>query len=298
MDICAPAGVKKLRRLLASGLTAFCLGTATALAQTPPDIVEPMIGTPGKDVVYVPQPAEVVESILDLGKVTARDFVIDLGSGDGRNVIAAARRGARALGVEFNPEFVEYSRRSAAAAGVADRASFVQGDMYEADISQATVFALFLLTENLNKLRDKFLALRPGTRIVSNTFKISDWQPDETVRAGEPCNLWCELHLYVVPAQIAGSWRLAQGDLSLEQKYQMVSGALTLDGKKLPVQNGRVRGDTLSFSAGGMKYVGRVKGSSMEGSVTGPSGEARDKGKAIARAAGSNRRWIANRVGA
>jgi len=129
------------------------LMTSPTLAQSPPELVEPMIGTPGKDVVYVPQPAEVVENMLDIAKVTARDFVIDLGSGDGRNVIAAAKRGARALGVEFNPEFVEYSKRVAAAAGLSDRATFVQGDMYEADISQATVLALFLLTENLNKLK-------------------------------------------------------------------------------------------------------------------------------------------------
>lgn len=251
------------------------MAIAPALAQEPPQLQEPMVGTPGKDVVYVPQPAEVVENMLDIAKVTARDFVIDLGSGDGRNVIAAARRGARALGVEFNPEFVEYSKRVAAAAGLSDRATFVQGDMYEADISQATVLALFLLTENLNKLKPKFLALRPGTRIVVNTFKITDWEPDESVRANTACSLWCEMQLYIVPAQAGGTWRLTrgkdQGELRLQQTYQMLSGTLTLAGKSVPVENARLRGEDISFTAGGAKYQGRVSSTGMEGSLTGPS---------------------------
>ena len=242
-----------------------------ALAQSPPQLFEPMVGTPGKDVVYVPQPADVVERMMDVGQVSAQDFVIDLGSGDGRNVIAAAKRGARALGVEFNPEFVEYSRRAALAAGVAGRASFVQGDMYEADISQATVLALFLLTDNLNKLRSKFLALKPGTRIVSNTFKINDWQPDETVRAAGECTLWCELHLYIVPAQVAGTWRLAQGEMKLEQQFQMLSGTLSAGGKSLPLENARMRGERISFSAGGVNYEGSLNGRSMEGQMSGAS---------------------------
>lgn len=252
------------------GLSLACLLWAAAVpAQAPPELIEPMVGTPGKDVVYVPQPAEVVEKMLDVAKVTARDFVIDLGSGDGRNVIAAARRGARALGVEFNPEFVEYSRRAAAAAGVGDRASFVQGDMYEADISQASVLALFLLTENLNKLRPKFLALRPGSRIVVNTFKITDWPPDETVRATGDCTLWCEMQLYIVPAQVAGSWRLGQAQLNLEQKYQMLSGTLTSGGKRLPLENARLRGEQVMFTVGGVKYEGRVTAQGMQGQMSG-----------------------------
>jgi SAM-dependent methyltransferase len=141
--------------------------TAPAAGQKP---FEPTVGQSGKDVVWVPTPAAVVEKMLDMAKVTPQDFVMDLGSGDGRNIIAAAKRGANGLGVEFNPEMVELSRRSAAAAGVADRAKFVEGDMYAADISKATVLALFLLPHNLNKLTPKFLDLPPGTRIVGNTF--------------------------------------------------------------------------------------------------------------------------------
>jgi SAM-dependent methyltransferase len=261
------------------------LNVAPAFAQDPPEVTEPIVGTPGKDVVYVPQPAEVVENMLDIAKVTAQDFVIDLGSGDGRNVIAAAKRGARALGVEFNPEFVEYSRHAAAAAGVADRATFVQGDMYEADISQATVLALFLLTENLNKLKPKFLALKPGTRIVVNTFKITGWQPDESVRATSRCELWCEMQLYIVPARAEGVWNIvhggAQGELRLQQNHQMLSGTLSFAGESVLVENGRLRGDIISFSAGGIRYEGRVGDKGMEGT-------------ALSRPVG---RWIASRTG-
>lgn len=258
-----------LRRTAAVLLACLGLAAQPALAQTPPEMQEPMVGTPGKDVVYVPQPAEVVDHMMDIGKVTARDFVIDLGSGDGRNVIAAAKRGARALGVEFNPEFVEYSKRAAAAAGVADKASFVQGDMFEADISQASVLALFLLTDNLNKLAPKFLAMKPGSRIVSNTFKISKWEPDETKRANAQCTLWCEIHLYIIPAQAGGKWRLPQGELVLEQSFQMLSGTLTQGGKTVAVEQGRLRGDSISFVAGGVRYQGRVMDKRMEGTIQG-----------------------------
>ncbi len=246
-----------------------------ALAQStvtaPPVLLEPMVGTPGNDVVYVPQPSDAVDRMLDVVGVTPQDFVIDLGSGDGRNVIAAAKRGAQALGVEYNPEFVEYSKQAAAAAGVANRASFVQGDMFEADISKATVFTLFLLTDNLKKLKPKFLSLKPGTRIVSNTFKIDDWVPDETVLSSKDCTLWCELHLYIIPANVEGAWRLAsktlQGELKLEQKYQMLTGTLSAGGKVVPVSNGRLRGDTIRFAAGGVSYEGRVQSGTMTGAA-------------------------------
>ena len=160
--------------------------TATTPSQTTPQTppltgqYEPKVGQAGKDVVWVPSPESTVEKMLDVAKVTSQDFVVDLGSGDGRNVIAAAKRGARALGVEYNPDMVELSKRNAAKAGVGDKATFVQGDMYAAEFQQATVLALFLLPDNLLKLRDKFAALKPGTRIVANTFGIEEWTADET----------------------------------------------------------------------------------------------------------------------
>ena len=151
---------------------------------------EPYVGQPGKDVIWVPTPRALVEKMLDMAQVTPQDYVIDLGSGDGRNVIAAARRGARARGIEYEPEMVVLSKRSAAAEGLAGKATFVQGDMYEADISQATVLALFLLPANLNKLTPKFLALKPGSRIVSNGYEIPGWEADEKGELQEGCGNW------------------------------------------------------------------------------------------------------------
>ena len=148
---------------------------------------------------------------LNLAQVTPKDVVIDLGSGDGRNVIAAAKRGARAIGFEYNPDLVELSRQHARDAGVADKATFVQGDMYKADISQATVLALFLTPEVLDQMRDKFLAMKPGTRIVLNTFPVTDWEPDVTETTGPPCKIWCTAMLVIVPAQVAGTWRMGDG---------------------------------------------------------------------------------------
>ena len=197
---------------------------------------QPVPGQPGKDVVWVPTPYALVEKMLDMAGVTPQDYVIDLGSGDGRNVIAAAKRGARALGVEYNPEMVELSRRNAQKEGVMDRVRFVEGDMFEADISQATVMALFLLPDNLRKLTPKFVTqLKPGTRLVMNGFPIPGWEPDVTEQATGDCGNWCTSHLYYAPAKVAGAWKLPQGMLRLEQNYQILSGTFN----KAPISNAR-----------------------------------------------------------
>jgi hypothetical protein len=231
-----------------------CLREALAVtffaAQT---VFQPAAGLPGKDVVWVPTPPEVVEKMLDMAEVTANDFVMDLGSGDGRNVIAAARRGARALGVEYNPDLVDLSRRLAQDAGVAGKATFVQGDMYKADVSRATVLALFLKPENLDQMRDTFLAMKPGTRIVLNTFPITDWDPDVTETMGPPCRIWCTVMLVIVPAQVAGVWQVGDVQMHLKQDYQFVRG--TLGTEQL---TGRLRGDAITLRAGKSEYMGRV----------------------------------------
>src|SRR5215210_5934524 len=195
------------RRFCAFVFAALLL-SGTAYGQTSEGTFQPTVGQEGKDVVWVPTPPVLVEKMLDMAKVTPQDFVMDLGSGDGRNIIAAAKRGARALGVEYNPNMVELSTRTAEAEGVGDRAKFVQGDMYEADISQATVLALFLLPENLRKLTAKFLDLKPGTRIVANHFGIDGWDADETGNAEGDCMTWCTALLYIVPAKVSGTWQL------------------------------------------------------------------------------------------
>jgi SAM-dependent methyltransferase len=236
-----------------------------ATTQVPPaqGQYEPKIGQAGKDVVWVPSPESTVEKMLDVAKVTPQDFVVDLGSGDGRNVIAAAKRGARALGVEYNQDMVDLSTRNAAKAGVSDKATFVQGDMYAAEFSEATVLALFLLPDNLLKLRDKFAALKPGTRIVANTFGIEDWTADETTTIDGDCLSWCTVLLYYVPAKVEGTWQTPQGTLTLKQQFQLVSGTLGTAN----IENGRVRGDELSFSVGGTSYTVRVTGDSMAGTT-------------------------------
>jgi SAM-dependent methyltransferase len=154
--------------------------------------------------------------MLDMAEVSPNDFVIDLGSGDGRNVIAAAKRGARALGVEYNPDLVELSRQHAAAAHVSDKATFVQGDMYAADVSQATVLALFLTPEVLDRMTDKFLAMKPGARIVLNSFPITDWEPDETETIAS-CKAWCTAILVIVPARVDGTWQWGDTQAILRQ---------------------------------------------------------------------------------
>jgi SAM-dependent methyltransferase len=256
------ASIVRTYRLLA---LVFAAAAGTALAEPAHKPYEPTVGQAGKDVVWVPTPPALVEKMLDMARVTPQDFVVDLGSGDGRMVIAAARRGARALGVEYNPDLVEYSRRAAAAAGVQGRARFVQGDMFEADFSQATVLALFLLTENLNALAPKFLRLKPGTRIVVNGFEIDGWKADEVGHAGGDCETWCTAYLYIVPAQVAGTWRLPQGELVLEQRYQTLAGTLIASGRRYPVANGRVQGERIFFTAAGVHYVGRVDGDTIRG---------------------------------
>jgi SAM-dependent methyltransferase len=243
--------------------------TGSTQAQAPQTEFKPVVGQPGKDVVWVPTPQLIVDKMLDMARVTPEDYVIDLGSGDGRNIISAARRGARGRGVEYNPDMVALSRRNAAQEGVADRAAFVEGDMFAADFSDATVLALFLLPDNLTKLRDKFLTLKPGTRIVANTFWIEGWQPDEQEELPDTeCSDWCKVMLFIVPARAQGTWRLAQGVLTIQQQFQTLSGTLADGGRVTPIENGKMTGDQIRFTTGGAEYTGRVNGDRIDGTVT------------------------------
>jgi len=248
------------------------IGSTTLLASAAEEPFRPTVGQEGKDVVWVPTPPVLVEKMLDLARVTPQDYVMDLGSGDGRNIIAAAKRVARGLGVEFNPKMVELATRTAQSEGVADKASFVQGDMYQADISRATVLALFLLPDNLRKLTPKFLDLKPGTRIVANHFGIDGWEADVTERIDGECMAWCTALLYIVPAKVAGTWRLADGELELAQKFQAISGTLRRAGAELPIENGKLEGNEIRFKVSGTEYSGRVEGDAMSGKLSGESG--------------------------
>src|SRR5213076_3400886 len=197
-----------------------------------------------------PTPQVLVDKMLDMAKVTSKDYVIDLGSGDGRTVITAAKRGARTLGIEYNPDMVELSKRNAAKAGVTDKANFVKADLFESDFSQATVITMFLLPDINLRLRPKILDLKPGIRIVSNSFTMGDWKADETTSVTENCLSWCTALLWIVPAKIDGTWHLAQGDLRLNQTFQEFSGTLAVGGNTTTITNGKIRGDELSFTAG------------------------------------------------
>jgi hypothetical protein len=248
-------------------LLAFCVVALALLAPAPAPAGEytPAVGQAGKDVIWVPTEQRLVEKMLDLAKLTPYDYLIDLGSGDGRTVITAAKRGARALGIEYNPDMVELSKRNAATEGVAGRAQFVQADIFASDFSKATVLTLFLLPELNLKLRPTILNMAPGTRVVSNTFTMGDWQADEVGTIPEPCSTHCTALLWIVPAKVAGEWRLGQGRLSLTQTFQMLSGTLEADGKSVPVTTGRVTGDEITFTAGNVQYAGWVSGKTMRG---------------------------------
>jgi SAM-dependent methyltransferase len=226
---------------------------------------QPQVGQEGKDVIWVPTPQALVEKMLDMAKVTQKDYVIDLGSGDGRTVITAAKRGAKALGIEYNPDMVELSKRNAAKEGVSDKASFAKADLFESDFSQANVITMFLLPDINLRLRPKILDLKPGTRIVSNSFTMGEWTDDETANVKEGCVSYCTAHLWIVPAKVEGTWQLPQGELTLKQSFQMLSGSLKSGNNVTPVTNGKMNGDQISFSAGGTAYTGRVSGNSIEG---------------------------------
>lgn len=246
----------------------LCLFTAGSCAQAQPGTqdYQPQVGQEGKDVVWVPTPQTLVNKMLDMAKVTPQDFVIDLGSGDGRTVIAAAKRGARSLGIEYNPDMVELSKRNAAKEGVSGKAAFVKADLFESDFSDATVITMFLLPEINLRLRPKILDFKPGTRIVSNSFTMGEWTADEEATVKDGCQSYCTALLWIVPAKIEGTWQLPQGVLSLKQTFQNFSGTLKTSSGSVPVK-GRLRGDQVRFTAGSFQYTGRVSGRTMEGIV-------------------------------
>jgi precorrin-6B methylase 2 len=247
---------------------AFLLAAGNVFAQAPAPAptFEPSFGQPGKDVIWVPTPQALVDKMLDMAKVTPADFVMDLGSGDGRTVITAAKRGATAVGVEYNPDMVELSKRNAEKEGVAGKATFVKADLFETDFSRASVITMFLLPSINVKLRPKILALKPGTRIVSNTFTMDEWHADEivTVTPSQGCDVtWCTSLFWIVPARVEGTHKTPQGEVKFEQRFQMLTGTLTAGGKTAKLE-GRVRGEDITFTSAGKTYRGRMNGQALE----------------------------------
>ncbi len=232
---------------------------------------QPSVGQAGKDVIWVPTPPELIQALYDLAKISPSDYVIDLGSGDGPWVIAAAKRGARAMGIEFNPDLVELARSKAKKEGVSDKATFLNGDIFEADFSQATVVTMYLLPDLNMKLRPKILEMKPGTRVLTNSFTMEDWDADQSVSVqGRTGYMW------IVPAKVAGlwTWQTASGpaELTLKQNFQKIEGTLKMSGKVLPLKNAKLEGAQIAFAAGETpattrEYSGTVNGNSIVGTT-------------------------------
>jgi precorrin-6B methylase 2 len=240
----------------------LCLASVGALAQE----YQPSVGQEGKDVIWVPTPDSLIQAMLDLAKVMPDDYVMDLGSGDGRIVIAAAKRGARAVGFEFNPDMVALSRRNAETAGVSGKATFMNADIFESDFSKATVITMYLLPQLNLKLRPTILSLKPGTRVVSHAFTMGEWSADQTVeQEGRTAFLW------IVPAHVEGTWtcKMPTGvaELNLTQQFQNAQGTLKSKGKVLTLSSVTLDGNRIRFVADNRNYSGLINDKKIEGTV-------------------------------
>ena len=233
---------------------------------------EPTVGQAGKDVIWVPTPDILIDAMLEAADVMPGDYVIDLGSGDGRIVIAAAKRGAQALGIEYNPDMVELSRRNAEKEGVSDRASFINGDIFNSDFSKATVITMYLLPDLNLKLRPSLLNLEPGTRIVSHAFSMGEWEADQTItEEGRLAYLW------IIPAKVEGVWNWQEGSepvtLRLTQRFQKIQGTMTVQGNTWPILNAKLSGDAIAFAWGKQYYSGQVGADGIRGTVESQNGK-------------------------
>ena len=254
---------KSIQLGLALLLALSCFNVQAEAAQPVKQKYAPRVGQAGKDVVWVPTPESLVDKMLELAKVTPSDYLIDLGSGDGRTVITAAKRGTRSHGIEYNADMVELSKRSAAMEGVSDKATFAKADLFDSDFSQATVITMFLLPQINLKLRPKILDLKPGTRIVSNSFTMGEWEADETASTSDDCSGWCTALLWIVPAKVDGTWNLADGELVLKQSYQTLTGTLRTGNRTVPITSGRLRGDEIYLRTDDNEYRGSASGDTI-----------------------------------
>jgi len=281
------------RHFLALGSGALLVGRASAqqapAAEQADPSFKPRQGQAGKDVIWVPTPDRLVTRMLSLAAVTNDDYLFDLGSGDGKIVIAAARDfGARGVGVEYNPDMVALSTRNAAAAGVSERARFMRADIFETDFSRASVVTMYLLPHLNMRLRHTLMAMKPGTRLVSHEFKLGDWEPDETSRVAHQ-----SAHLWMVPGNAGGEWSVRvphanasfDATLTIEQKFQKIRGGLAFEGVETTLRNPRLAGTRVQFGftdlEGALREVdAQLEPDRMSGTITvvgrGP-GEARTR---------------------
>ena len=253
--------------------------SVSSFAQFPADVgddkYQPRLGQEGKDVIWMPTSNELIAQMLKTAKVGPSDLVYDLGAGDGRIAIAAAKDfGARTVGIEFNPDMAAFAQRNANRAGVGDRVRIINGDIFKEDFSKATVVTMYLLPDLNLRLRPTILAMKPGTRVVSHAFTMGDWEADKEIDAGQKGYYW------IVPANVSGDWMVDgvdvnnKGVLSLSQRYQRVGGNLTINNKTQPILNPILEGDKLSFS-----YLDRKNNlHSVKVTVNGSQLKGEDKG--------------------
>lgn len=267
--------MKMVHLLAVAAIAALLSNTAAAQTAKP---YEPQVGQQGKDVIWVPTPDEIVERMLRMAQVTPNDYVIDLGAGDGKIAIMAAKKfGAKSLGIEYNPEFAKFAQENVVKAGVADKARVLQGDIFATDFKSATVLTMYLLPALNLKLRPTILTMKPGTRIVSHSFTMDDWQPDEiSSNDGRRCYFW------VVPANVQGTWKLSypSGELheiTFDQKYQKIDGHVQLGTTQGGLRNASLSGANINFTyvdgdSVRRTFTGRVNGNTMEGSLRADNG--------------------------
>jgi SAM-dependent methyltransferase len=253
----------------ASGTALFTPAPSTA------DDYKPRRGQMGKDVMWLPTSERLAEKMLQMARVGPGDVLVDLGAGDGVIPIHAAKtRGIQAIGIEYNPRLAEHARQNAARAGVADRVKIITGDIFVEDFSQASVVTMYLLPELNQQLRPTLLAMKPGTRIVANSFDMGDWDPDEQFEEGRESAL-----LWVIPATVQGAWSLQLPErrwnltLNLSQRYQKIGGTLFINGQSQPLLGASLRGSDLRFvfigpDEGTYSVRMQVQGTSLKGEVT------------------------------
>ncbi len=261
-----------------AGLLALTLGRVSGVRAN--DDYQPKRGQPGKDVMWLPTGDELALRMLETARVGPDDLVFDLGAGDGKIAIAAAQRfGARAVGIEYNPRLVEHAQQNVVRAGVADRVRIIHGDIFKEDFSSATVLTLYLLDELNQQLRPQVLAMRPGTRVVSNSFAMGDWEPDAVMNVGTATGYY-----WRVPAPVAGTWAIegipgltSLATVQLQQRYQRLAGHIVIGGKTQPLLSPQIDGATLT-----LRYLDesdllraiamRVAGDRLDGEMVPPYG--------------------------
>jgi hypothetical protein len=265
--------IMKLSRFLLYVLLASWLNLAFASTTTNSAEYKPKVGQEGKDVIWVPTPEGLIDKMLAAAKVNDKDTLFDLGAGDGIIAITAARKyGAKSVGIEYNPDMAQFARRKVAEAGLTDKVKIITGDIFQEDFSSATVVTLYLMPHLNMKLRPILLKMKPGTRVVSNTFTMGDWEPDETVFDQH----W-KGFFWVVPAQIEGAWVMTGMEggplrLNLSQSFQNIGGTLTRGGQTLALVGAKLRGDEVKFQfitpdRKVHAFSGRLEGRRLTGTV-------------------------------